>query len=178
MKIKEFVELTKTKGWMPIAVNDQNEKIKKELEIKSYLSIKAKKELVEDIVSDTIIYDKGLYKFNQIDQIVVFTMKTIAAYSNLTLSNDLEEDYDLLCESGLLNKILKTFESEYQEVLSLLQMECDYILLDNSVTAHINGVLETIEGAINKLSDSAIGAINGLNPNDIKNVIELVSKLK
>lgn len=178
MKINEFVELTKTKGWMPIAFNDQNEKIKKELEIKNYLSIKAKKDLVEDIVGDTILYNNWLYKFNGIDQYVTYTMKTIAAYSNLELSDDLEEDYDLLCESGLLDKILRTFEDEFKSVLSLLQMQCDYILLDNSVTAHINGVLDSVVAAINKLSDSAVGALGKFGADDIKNIVELANKIK
>ena len=65
MKIANFVELTKTKGWLPIAVNDQNEKIKTALNVKPYLGIKAKKELVNDIVNNVLktrIYtsDNGL----------------------------------------------------------------------------------------------------------------------
>lgn len=177
MNIKNCVEMMTAKGWMPVAVNDQNEKIKKTLEIKSYLGIKQKKELIDDIVNDTIIYDNGLYKFNGIDQYVTYIMKTIAAYSNLEI-NDIEEDYDALCESGLLNKILRTFESEHQEVLSLLQMQCDYILLDNSVTAHINGALDAVVSAINKLSDSAVDTLKNINTDDIKGFMDLVTKMK
>lgn len=177
MNIKNCVEMMTAKGWMPVAVNDQNEKIKKVLEIKSYLGIKQKKELIDDIVNDTIIYDNGLYKFNGVDQYVTYVMKTIVAYSNLEI-NDIEEDYDALCESGLLNKILRTFESEYQEVLSLLQMQCDYILLDNSVTAHINSTLDAIVGAINKISDSVIGTLKNVNADDIKGIVDLVNKMK
>ena len=175
MKIKEFVELTKTKGWMPIAVADQNEKIKSALDIKSYIGIKEKKALVDDIVNETVIYNNGIYKFNGIDQYVTYTMKCIETYTNLELSNDIEEDYDILCSTGMLNKILRTFEDEYNTVLSLLQMQCDYILMDNSVTANINILLTAATNAINKLGDSAGDMFKNIKPETIAAVL---SKLK
>ena len=170
MTIKEFCELIKTKGWMPISVADQNEKIKKTLEVKNYLGIRAKKELVQEIVDETIIYDNGLFKFNGIDQFVTLNMFTIRAYTNLEIE-DIETDYDLLCESGLMNKVLATFESEYKEVLSLLQMQCDYVLLDNSVTAQINVLLEAVTDAVNKIGDSAGDIFKGINPADVAAVL-------
>lgn len=175
MKIREFIELTKTKGWMPIAVADQNEKIKTVLNVKSYLSIKDKKKLVNDIVDETVIYDNGIYKFNGIDQFVVYNMKCIETYTDLELSDDIEDDYDLLCSAGLLNKILRTFEEEYNSILSLLQMQCDYVLMDNSVTANINVLLTAATAAINKLGDYAGEMFNGINAAD---VMAILSKLK
>ena len=174
MKVQNFIELTKTKGWMPIAVNDQNEKIKSVLNIKSYLSIKDKKELVNDIVNETVIYENGLIKFNGIDQYITYTMKCIETYADLEINN-LEEDYDALCSTGLLNKILRTFEDEYNSVLSLLQMQCDYILMDNSVTANINVLLTAATNAINKLGDAAGDVFKNVKPEDIA---AIVSKLK
>lgn len=170
MKIREFCELTKTKGWMPIAVADQNEKIKKTLEVKTYLGIRAKKELVQEIVDETIIYENGLFKFNGIDQFVTLNMFAIKAYTNLEIEN-IEADYDLLCESGLMNKVLATFESEYKEVLSLLQMQCDYVLMDNSVTAQFNVLFEVAANAINKFSDSAGNMFNNIKPEDVMAIL-------
>ena len=175
MKITNFIEMTKSKGWMPAVVNDQNEKIKNTLNVKSYLSIKDKKDLVNDIVNETVIYDNGIYKFNAIDQFVVYNMKCIEAYTDLELGDDVEADYDLLCSTGLLHKILKTFEGEYKEILSLLQMQCDYILMDNSVTANINVLLTAATNAINKLGNSASDIFKNINPADIAAIL---SKLK
>lgn len=175
MKVNEFVQKASAKGYMPITVNEQNDKLKKDLNIKSYLGIKEKKVLIDDIVNDTIIYENGLMKFNGIDQFVVFNMKCIEAYTDLELGEDIEEDYDALCKSGLLNKILRTFEEEYNSVLSLLQMQCDYILMDNSVTANINVLLTAATAAINKLGDSASDIFKGINPED---VMAIISKLK
>ena len=174
MKIKEFVELTKTKGWMPMTVADQNDKIKTTLNVKSYLSIKDKKKLVNDIVDETVIYENGLIKFNGIDQFLCYTMRCIEAYTDLEI-DDLEDDYDLLCSTGLLNKILRTFEEEYNSILSLLQMQCDYVLMDNSVTANINVLLTAATAAINKLGNSAGDIFKNIKPEDIAAIL---SKLK
>lgn len=170
MKIREYVEKAMGRGYMPAAVNQQDEKLIKDLEVKSYLGIKDKKKLVDKIISDTIIYDSGLFKFNGIDQFVSYNMRCVEAYTNLELSDDLEEDYDALCSTGLLPKILRTFESEYQAVLSLLQMQCDYILLDNSITAKVNSTLDDINKLVNKAAES----IGNIRPEDIQKIAELM----
>jgi hypothetical protein len=94
----------------------------------------------------------------------------VAAYTNLELSDDLEEDYDALCSTGLLQKILRTFENEYQSVLSLLQMQCDYILLDNSVTAKVNTVLDNI----NNIANQVVESISNIKLEDIQKIAELM----
>lgn len=170
MKINDFVMKAASKGYMPAAVNQQDEKLIKDLEIKSYLSIKDKKKLVDKIIEDTIMYDSGLFKFNGIDQYVSYNMRCVEAYTNLELSDDLEEDYDVLCSTGLLQKILRTFESEYQAILSLLQMQCDYILLDNSITAKLNETLNNVNKMINNLATS----IGNIKPEDIQKIAELM----
>lgn len=178
MKITEYVEKATAKGYMPAAVNQQDDKIKKDLEVKSYLGIKAKRKLIEDIVDETVIYENGLLKFNGVEQYVVYTMRCIEAYTNLELSDDLEEDYDALCSCGLLAKILRTFDDEYQSVLSLLQMQCDYVLMDNSVTSKINVVLNSMTDTLNKIADGVEKKMNEINPEDLQKVTELLSTLK
>lgn len=177
MTIKNFVEKAMSKGYMPATVDQQNEKLKKDLEIKSYLGIKDKRKLVNEIVEDTIIYDNGLFKFNGMTQYISLTMRCIAAYTNLELSDDLEEDYDLLCGAGLLSKILRTFEDEYQSVLSLLQMQCDYILMDNSVTARLNTTLDNINEFLSKAAES-IDSLKDIKPEDIQKIAKLISTIK
>jgi hypothetical protein len=176
--IKNFVEKVTKKGYMPATVEQQNEKLKKDLEVKSYLSIKDKRKLVEQIIDDTIIYDSGLFKFNGIDQLVYYNMRCIEAYTNLELSDDIEDDYDALVSSGLMNKILATFENEYTEVLSLLQMQCDYILMDNSVASKVNILLVSATNAINKLADAAEKSFKDIKPEDVQKITELISTMK
>jgi pentose-5-phosphate-3-epimerase len=71
-------------------------------------------------------------------------MKTIAAYTNLELSDDIEDDYDALCESGLLNSVVNSFIGEYENVSMLLQMRCEYILSCNSIESQVGRFLDGI----------------------------------
>ena len=178
MTIKNFVEKAMSKGYMPATVDQQNEKLKKDLEIKSYLGIKEKRKIVNQIIEDTIIYENGIFKFNGIDQLIYYNMRCIEAYTNLELSDDIEDDYDMLASSGLMNKILAIFEKEYTEILSLLQMECDYILMDNSVAAKVNTLLDSIIDEVGKLSNSVGDALKNIKPEDIQKITELISTMK
>lgn len=178
MKINEFVKKATIKGYMPATGDQQTEKLKKDLEVKPYLKIKDKKKLIEAIVDDTILYENGLFKFNGVDQYVVYTMKCIEAYTNLELSDDIEDDYDALCETGLLAKILRTFDEEYQSILSLLQMQCDYVLMDNSITSKINILLNAMTNGVNKLSDMVSDAFQNIKPEDMQKITELISTMK
>lgn len=150
MTIREFVEsMNKDKNKIQKAEQLQA-MLKKKLEVKEYMSIKQKKELIEVIVNECILYDDGIFKFDDIEKYIVFTMKVIEAYTNLELSNDIEEDYDMLCESQMLEPIINTFKKEYDDVNVLLQMKCEYILSNNNIEAQVgkflNGVLDKLDG--------------------------------
>ena len=84
---------------------------------------------------------------------------TIEAYTNIEISDDIENDYDLLCQANLLNAIIATFNGEYENVRLLLQMKCEYILSENNIEVQfgkfLNGLLEKIDGVVNVLFDKA-----------------------
>lgn len=135
--------------------------LKKKLEVKEYISIRAKKSLIDAIVNECILYEDGIFKFNDIDKYICFTMRTIAAYTNLELSEDLEEEYDLLCESRLLDSIISTFKKEYDDVNILLQMKCDYVLNNNTLEAQVgrffDGILEKVDALVDALTNKVDG---------------------
>lgn len=131
--------------------------LKRELEVKEYLGIKDKKILVQNIVNECILYDDGVFKFDEIEKYITFTMRTIAVYTNLELSDDIEDDYDLLCEAKLLNSVIETFNGEYENVKLLLQMKTDYILSGNTIEAQLgrflDGISEKLDDVLQTLSD-------------------------
>lgn len=137
------------------------------LEVKKYLSIKEKKSLIDDIIADCVMYEDGVYKFDDIDKYITFTMKTIAAYTNIELSVDIEDDYDELCKSNLLNLVIETFAGEYDNVKLLLQMKCDYILSKNNIEAQIGKLLSTIT---DKLNDFASALSSKIDDFDFSNL--------
>lgn len=159
--------------------------LKKKLEVKEYLSIKIKKELVDTIVNECILYEDGVFKFNDIDKYICFTMKTLEAYTNLELSSDLEEDYDLLCESKLLDSIINTFKKEYDDVNILLQMKCDYMLNGNSLESQIGKFLDGILEKVDVLVDSLSSKIDKFDPSslpfnskDLKKLMQFINMQK
>ena len=166
MKILEFIQVVnnnKAKLYNKADKNALQNFIKQTLNIKSYISIKEKKQLVEDIVSETIIYENGLLKFNGIDQYIVYAMKCIEAYTDLELSNDIEDDYDELSKTGLLEAITSTFSEEYKTVLTLLQMKCDYILMDNSISSKVGVFLTRLSSIIDKLANSLTNSVDNFD---------------
>ena len=84
-------------------------------------------------------------------------MKTIAAYTNIELSEDIEEDYDALCNAKMLNVVIETFGGEYENVNLLLQMKCEYVLSGNTMEAQfgkfLTGILDKIDVLAEALSD-------------------------
>lgn len=182
MKVQEFVEFMKKNTDKYMKEDQIASLVKKTLDVKSYLGIKAKKQLVEKIIEETILYDNGIFKFDNIQKYICFTMFVFEAYTNLELSDDIEYDFDMLSESKLLPIIVCIIQQEYDDVNLLLEMQCDYILVDNTIEAQfgklLNGVLEKIDGVEKFLKKY-------LSSEDIKNllkdkdkIIEFVSKMK
>ena len=161
MKINEFIsEYNKNK-------KNATFNVAKLINAKTYLSIKEKRELIDNIVNTCILYEDGVYKFDEIDKYITFTMKTIATYTNLELSKDIENDYDELCRANLLNVVIESFTGEYENVSLLLQMRCDYILSSNTLEAQFGKFLTDVT---KKLGDFADVLSNKMSKFDLKNL--------
>ena len=177
MKINQLVEFVGSSKNKMLKTEQLQQVIAKEIEVKDYISIKEKKALIDDIINSCILYEDGIFKFDDIDKYIVFTMKTIAAYTNLELSADIEEDYDMLCRAKILNMVIDTFVGEYENINLLLQMKCDYILKGNNIEAQIGKFLTEI---LNKLDDFADVIANfdisnlPINMDDITKLIEYI----
>lgn len=182
MKIFELVEFVSNSKNKLLKQAQLEEVIAKHIEAKKYLPIKQKKELVESIVNECILYEDGVYKFDDIDKYICFTMRVIAAYTNLELSDDIEDDYDVLCEAGLLDMVINTFKKEYGEVNILLQMKCDYILSGNGLEAQagrfFDSILEKLDIIVQALANKVEGFdINNLSidSDDLNKLMQLLN---
>ena len=77
MKINEFIEkMNQNKGKL-LKPEQVQAFVKKELEVKEYISIKEKKQIVDDIINECILYEDGVFKFDEIDKYICFTMKSL-----------------------------------------------------------------------------------------------------
>lgn len=167
MNIRELVELANNNKNKMLKGEQFLQFLEKTLNVKKYISIKEKKLLIEDIINDCILYEDGIFKFDNIDKYITFTMRTIAAYTDLELSADMESDYDSLCSAKLLNAVIETFSGEYENVNLLLQMRCEQILYGNSTEAQFGKFLTSLSDGVDKLTDSLSAKIDKF---DIKNL--------
>jgi hypothetical protein len=151
MKVQELVEFISNPKNKVLKADQLQIVLKKELEIKEYISIKEKKQLVKNIIDTCILYEDGVYKFDDTDKYICFIMKTIEAYTNIELSEDIEDDYDILCRAKILEIVIDTFKKEYEEVNVLLQMKCDYILSGNNIESQVGRFLDTLMNAVNNI---------------------------
>ena len=182
MKIKEFVEImesNKSKIYSKTDASAMSNFIKKTLDIKDYLPLQEKKDLISQIIDASIIYENSMYKF---DKYVYLVMFSIVAYTNIELSDDIENDYDELCRSGLLTMIVDSFKDEYKSVMMLLDMQCNYILADNALGAKFGTFIEGLSKNINSLADVLKTKIENINLDslniDLNNVQSLLEKFK
>lgn len=163
MTTKELVKLMSDAKYKMMKTEQIMAELKKKLEVKEYISIKTKKELVESIVDECVLYESGMFKFNDIDKYICFTLKVIEAYTNLEFIGDRENEYDILCESKLLDIIIDTFKKEYDDVSVLLQMQCDYVLSGNAIEAQVGRFFDGVLDKLDVLSDALANKSEGFN---------------
>ena len=185
MTTKELITLMSDNRNKMLKIDQLEAVLKKKLEVKEYISIKSKKNLVDDIVNECILYEDGIFKFNDIEKYICFTMRVIEAYTNLELSSDLEEEYDLLCESKLLESIINTFKKEYDDVNILLQMKCDYMLSNNTLSAQVGRFFDNILEKLDVVTDAFANKVDGfdfknlpINSEDINKLMQFINKQK
>lgn len=185
MKIEEFVkivEANKGKIYSKTNANVMSDFIKKTLDVKDYLPLQEKKDLISQIIDSSIIYENSMYKFDEIDKYVHLVMLSIAAYTNIELSDDIENDYDELCRKGLLTMIVDSFKDEYKSVMMLLGMQCNYILADNALGAKIGAFIESLGKNLDSLATTLEEKLEKMNLDmsniDLDNVQSLLKKFQ
>lgn len=183
MTVQEFVKVFTEKKIMNTRINENavSEYLCKELEIKSYIPFREKREIAEMIVAQNIKVVDGIKKYDDIDSYVSLVVASIAAHTNLEFGADPVADYDLLAETGLLAQIISEFQSSHEEIGILLKMAIASELEDNNINVFVgkflNGILQRIDTVGGVLKDK-LGDLNlkDILGSDIKQ--EDLAKLK
>lgn len=178
MTIKEFVENYKAKNFMNTkqGMDEKSEWLRKELEIKSYIPFREKRQIAEMIVEMYTDEIDGIKKYDSISAYVGLISAAITAHTSLNFSDDPISDYDLLSESGLLPQIIAEFQESYNEIDVLLKMALAMELEDNNTNVLIGRFLD---GVLKKL-DGMSGMLGRINLNEIfkeENVAKIVGLL-
>lgn len=201
MKIKEFVE-----NYNNIATISLKDKyIKDNLEIKTYLPVLTKDAIATILVEKTIyeyekyIDENGEVKQRQTNKIevnsnaqyILFCRLVIENYTNLEVeTSTFFEEYDLLKQSGLLNKlILHTNEEpslipieELIEFHKMIENKQKDILFNRSTPqAYISEQIErfsTLIGVtLNPILEKIANSINDIDEKDVEKISSKIDKL-
>lgn len=160
MKIREFIENYKTKNFMNTkqGIEDRVKWLKNELGLISYLPFAEKRELCKNVLDACCTKENGLVKVDSVTRYILFTISVISKYTTLEFNSDEDYDsldeYDMLCESRLLNPILELIGDEYAACNNMLNMMLDDIMSNNNTVESVLG------HTLGELSDSLDGLIN------------------
>lgn len=170
MTIKEFVEIVK-KG--------TNQRLAVVLETKKYLPMSEKRELAASVLDACSKYENGYLKIDSLNKYLIFTITIISKYTNLEFGVDSDSlaDYDLLCEYGLLNVVIETFETEYKATNDVLNMMQSDLERQNSVEASIASLSRGIMDSLDKIIESLSQKIDEFNFNADEIDPDALSKL-
>ncbi len=190
MLVTDFIKNFTDKKIMNTKINDHavSDYLKKELEIKTYIPFRQKREIAEMVVKQNTAWTDGIKKNDQINQYISFVVSMLSAHTNLEWSHDPVADYDLLAESGLLPQIIAEFQESYSECDIVLKMAVTMELEDNNLSAivgrFLNGILTKIDGFSETLKDKVDnfdfkGLLGGdFKKEDIAKLLSFLDKTK
>ena len=167
--VKSFIEKfnqdkVKNSNANPNAVSTY---LQKELEIKTYIPFRVKREIAEIVVAQNTDWVDGIKKHDSVNAYISFIIASLTAHTNLTFGDDPIEDYDLLAESGLLSQIIAEFETSHSECDIILKMVLAMELEDNNINVlvgkFLNEILQKLDGTGSVIKDM----LSNINLNDI-----------
>ena len=193
MTIKNFIEGFHAKKVMNTTLNPTGvaDYIRKELEVKDYISFAEKRELCERVLNAcNTKMSNGLVKTDSVTRYIIFTITIISKYTNLEFSSgedtefDSLDEYDMLCQADLLNPILDTIGEEYVTCNNILNMMMADIVANNNtienVVGHVLGKLgDSVDGLIDVLAEKVEDMELDLSQIDIekyKGLIEMFAR--
>ncbi len=155
MKVSEFVEKFKKNKMLDI---------KKELEVKEYIGITAKEELARVVLDNCTTEINNEIHINSLERYLLFIISVINIHTNLDFSDKDNEDYsalddyDALCENGLIDKIIGTFKEDYDACEIVLNMMTtdrlqSSMTIEKKIYSFFDNVSEIFQHATNSLLD-------------------------
>lgn len=179
MKINELVEMYKKNPRIDIA---------KQLEVQNYVSIALKREMARLVLDNcTYIVDDEIH-IDSIERYILFTIAVIGMHTNLEFSYEEDsdtstiDDYDILCESGLLVKIIDTFKDDYvscQEILNMMTSDRlqDNMTIEKKLYKFLDGIQNMLSGAVDNLVENLdVDSLNELqlDKTNLSQLFELI----
>lgn len=190
MKIKEFIQEFKDKKIQNTKLNENAvfDYIKNTLEVKEYLPFVQKRELCAKVLEASCTKNGAIVEVDSVSRYMIFTISLLTKYTNLEFENTDDEDaidqYDMLCQNGLLNPILGVIGGEYEKCNNILNMMMADIDANNNNVAAVfdkalQQVLDSVDRLVNTFADKVDDLKLDLSQLDIdkyKGILDLLPK--
>lgn len=156
MKVQELVEKYNKNQRIDIA---------KTLDVKQYVGIELKKKMAKLVLDNCTTIVDGEVHINSVDRYILFTIAVIGLHTNLEFVHEEDDDYygsiddyDMLCESGLLTKIIDTFIDDYascQEILNMMTADKmqNNMTIEKKIGKLLDEIQDTLKEGISNLTD-------------------------
>ncbi len=168
MKVQEFIEKYNQNTRIDIA---------KTLEVQQYVGIDLKRQMASLILDNcTTIVDDEIH-IDSVERYVLFTIMVISMHTNLEFLDEDDtdhsaiDDYDALCKSGLLVKIIDTFKEDYASCQEILNMMTADKMQDNmTIEKKLYKFLDKIQNAV---SESVNNLVEKLDPDNLSGALPI-----
>lgn len=179
MKIREFIESVNKNPNAASAI------IAKTVE-KKYIPVLRKRQLAEIVYNSSVSVENGIVKVDSLSKYLIFTMLMISEYTNLEFSTDENgaatveaiQEFDMLCENGLINPIIACFEADYtrsNEVLNYVFK--DNIAANNTIEAVFGRIGNDVIDILDAFADTLSNKVSELELNMPEVDVEQLAKL-
>lgn len=190
MTIREFINAYNAKNFMNTkqGMEERVAWINKELGVVDYVPFADKRELCKNVLDACCTKDGGLVKVDSVTRYILFTIAVISKYTSLEFNADEDYDsldeYDMLCESRLLNPILELIGDEYATCNNMLNMMMDDVIANNNtIEAVLGHALDKVSGSLdglistfaNKVEDMEFD-LSQLDIEPLKGILDLIPK--
>jgi hypothetical protein len=188
MKVTEFISEFENKKVQNTKLNEHAvfDYIKTTLEVKEYLPFADKRDLCANVLDNSCFTNGSIVEVDSVSRYFFFTIAVISKYTNLEFENtddlDAIDQYDMLCQSGLLNEILDVIGGEYEVCNNMLNMMmADINANNNNVAVVVNKALQKVLGSVDVLVNALADKIEemelDLSQIDIDKIMGVINKL-
>lgn len=181
MKINELVEKYKKNKMLDL---------KKELEVEEYISIAAKEQLARAVLDNCTTEVNNEVHINSLERYILFIISVIGMHTNLDFSDEGNDnysaldDYDALCEIGLIDKIINTFKTDYDACEVVLNMMTtdrlqNNMTIEKKIYDFLDGIRDILQNAMGDLLSNVKLSPDdeaGLNTNKLLEIYKAIQK--
>lgn len=184
MKIMEFIEAVKKNP-------NQTSAICKKIVKTKYIPVLRKRQLAELVYENSIKYENGIVKVDSLSKYLIFTLLMLTNYTELEFSVDEKgaatenaiQEYDALCENGLINKVIAEFADDYARANEIMNYVFqDNLAVNNTVEAVVGKTASGILNILDGLSNTLANKVNEMNLNlenldmgQLQSILELLN---